>query len=445
MAPKRWDITPVGESLLAGARKGSDDDDLEKKLLKAFALQFGMGVANSFFKGKADQFANNEAVMGAKVRYRQAVANAETAKQRQLDIEKSQKSAEEYFAEQNKPIVIQGMSDARKEELYDPDAYNTYVNKLSRDMGIKQAAAHYQSLEQARSLGTFEEFSAGIQSKNTRPTNLMDFAIKGTTNFFKGKSQREIDQEAYESIRAQGLEASRMTALEEAFRKTNDLAGSYAYANDPTLFPDKETTKPIKSTDIRTSFSAEAGGVMVAKFVTEKDEDGNEVELQDERNVEFIPLTNLTADTDEGEAERVKVAVANFDFVKDAKELLPPEQFAMFQQQTLDQGIFTTNIKNMEQYATASELFANYMREAARLRDPTLEQKEIAYVAGLAESLNTISNLIVDAQSIKDPELKMARYEELIKEFNIISQAFKQVKDVPTEPPEIIDYSEFNP
>jgi len=417
-------IAPLGESLLAKAKKSSrgDSDDM----IKALLLQFGVSLGNSILNKKAGAFLDDSRVKAARMQQRNAITDAENILSTQQKIEASNKSAEEYFADLRRPTVEQGISEAHKEELLNKDAYNTWITKQSRIFGREEALKHSEALSAARNIGTMEEFERSVALKNSRPKNVAKWAARRFTSLFGGKSQKEIDEEAYQEIESGefGGRAEDLDFFRKAYFKSQNLAASYDYTKAKIRardFPDeiKETSQII----------VEKGEVHHIIIPTITDPKTGNTKAGEARAKKLFVVEESDEDKKKNDRAFMKALSATFHFINDGSKVLRPNAMEMLTKSARDLGINLTDIKTPEQYTQVSEIWTRLHGDVNNLTDPFKDRQAIAILETMGGDMQNIQRIMA---SISDnDEERLQNYEKLLVEM----QAFANlVRSYNTDP-----------
>jgi hypothetical protein len=418
---KRPDIATLGASLLADKRSYSKKNDRSKDdmkdLGKLLLLQMGIGIGNKFLKDKSEHFIKNEKVNADRLRYKQAVRDSESVLSTKKLIDASGLSTQEYFAKENRPIVTQGMSEAMTEELKNKDAYDSYITELSRSQASEQAKAFNDSLKYANQIGSPEDFEAMVNLRNTRPSSIGEFAVDKVFNLFKGQSQAEVDNAAYESISKSAMmqNANRLSAFTKAFNKTKNLPAAYDYAL--AIVPDKDKVETIEQSS--TTHVAQGTINVVTKDTTTNNITGD-VKVSNHQ-VQTIKVDDAAKDP----AKLVTALNAGFNFAKDTKPFLTTNGMEMFNRALLDEDILVTHIKTPQEYARASEIYADMVSIEGNMRDEFQEQGALAASETLFKEISKIDMLLASVED--DPIKKAAEIEKLIKTKADILASFKEM------------------
>ena len=416
---RRYDITPVAESLLSDTRRRERDDDSSDKLLKAFLLKVGLGFADKAFQSKSENFMNNESIMAARAKYTAANKSAEQLKALEAEIATSGQSVTEFFAQRNRPLVTQRLSESQTEELKNTDAYNSWITEKSREAAIQQAEAYNAALSAANRIGSTEDFDAFIQLKNNRPKTTVDWAASKLMNIFSGRSQEEIDREALQSITdSKYIEnAEQLALVQEAFNTTKDLPASYAYAK--AVIPDD----PNETSEAVSQIGFNKGQVTVVRYDKVTDGKGNVTQTEP-----TIITLGTAAEFVNDPQKQLDSLKSGFNFMSDARQFLDPEMFATFQSRLRDAKIIPTAIKTLDEYTTASKIFLDFMQSEEFIRDSKLEDKDIAMAASFAQNLNALPLKLAGIASIKDPEEQQKALQKILAAYNESSRGIRTLR-----------------
>ena len=147
----RPDITSVAQSLLGEyqANRRNSHKSNDRDMMRAVLLQLGVGIGNSILKQKAESFLSNERVLQARVKADNGVKDTESIYNTRKAIDGKGVSDEIYFSQNSKPLIKERVDREHPEQKYTPeslDKYNDYIDKLAREVGVKQAIKFFHEL-----------------------------------------------------------------------------------------------------------------------------------------------------------------------------------------------------------------------------------------------------------------------------------------------------------
>lgn len=408
----RPDITPIAQGLLSDRRKSSKRARKreDRDMLKGLLISFGMNLGNSVLKRKHADFANNESIMQERVHYKASIANSESILSTQKKIDASEQSADEYFADLRRGDVKQGMSEALKEQLIDPDAYESYITKKSREFGSKEALAHNEALMSARQIGTIEDFDKMVALNNKRPKNIAQFATNGVLGFFDGKGRQEIDEEALQSILNSPMakNSRRMNTLKASYGRTQDLAASFEYAKI------KDQLDGVDGKRVEQKSTTTNTGDGIFQIVTDETTDLVTGDIKQGK----AKITQLfTSDNkDKNDLDYMKSLTSSFNYTVQGTKILTPQAFSTFSE-TVERlvNVPLTNIRTPDQWEAISLIWSDITLDPTNIKDPFRNERSVALIEALTGSINT-KKLIVS--EIEDPIARREAQKELAAEFS---------------------------
>jgi hypothetical protein len=269
------------------------------------------------------------------------------------------------------------------ESAGDAGQYDALINSKARELAEQEAERHNNAAKLIGKLGTKEEFDARVAlvAKSARPTNLFDMGYKTIKRTLSGKSQDQLDAEAIDALQNSkaALAAEELLAFQERYKETGSLVQSYDYAKLAAEAAKKEVNENVLFDVVKTDvpeivdgkyivvtmeekIRRSDGRTMSKKVVDKVDEEGNKVPAVTIRDLDPEGLGDLT----------LKDRISQFNYAKDARDSLTPEGYKQFVKAAQDQGILLTNIKTLDEYRRAGDVYRDFNTEEF-LINPRLE------------------------------------------------------------------------
>jgi hypothetical protein len=156
---------------------------------------------------------------------------------------------------------------------------------------------------------------------------------------------------------------------------------------------------------------------MSTTIVDKVDEEGNKVPAVTIRDLDPEGLSDLT----------LKDRISQFNYAKDARDSLTPEGYKQFVKAAQDQGILLTNIKTLDEYKRAGDVYRDFNTEEF-LINPRLEGiKQKFLFSWLSETADMDMFL---AGITKDPAKKDEYVDRIINAIltgKTLTQAFENI------------------
>jgi len=421
-------ISELGESLLArqGRQRQSVDDTIRKKRRQAEMLQaatLGVGIANNVLSNRAEQFARTEAMMAPRIQYRQAAANAAEINARQEAIQSSGKSAEDYFYDMDQPKFTARAADQLGLEIAGGEAvggFKPLVDSELRELSRERAEQHRLAVEQARSLGSEEDFEAmmSLNSRTARPTSVGSWIARK----FSDETPEQRETRAYNAIiESPEMEnADRLNAFMSNYRSSQNLANAYDFASLVVPEPsDEEKFRRSRTTDIQG-----IGTRLVETITTTKVNRNTGEEFQD---TEYVVRELGGKSAAELDTEATEFAIQQFDFVKDARDHLKVDAYSDFTDRVLNElNINPATITSYSDYMQVADLYAKeYANDPDKLNDAFSNDIYTAAMDVFLSQGTAIKALIADFDD--DQETKDLKYAELTRHLGTLSSYAKDL------------------
>jgi hypothetical protein len=236
-------IDELGMSLLAKQDKRREesirrDRKFHKRArrtqLFGAAANIAVNIGNKVLAQKAEDFLNSEQVYNQKIKYKNATNSAERIKSQEQIIRASGFSTQAFFEDQSRSIIRAQADELYAEERLDKDAYSRYIREQAAVYGKEMALQHDEALKRADRVISSDSYDNIIKMANNRPKNVGEYVI----DLFRGKSKRNIDDEAFEAIKNHAATKNAdefIEFFEGEYNRTKDLVQAHDFANK--VFP----------------------------------------------------------------------------------------------------------------------------------------------------------------------------------------------------------------
>lgn len=412
---KRFDITPIAESLLGEQRSRSDSGNSDKDMWAAIALNLGIGMGNRMLAKKADAFATNEKVMASRVANENAVKDVQYTQKTRQAITDASKSDEQFFTdnafERVKARRLENIDEATLAEN-GMDAFNAQIREEARLLGIEQAARFREAEKVAGTIMDTEDFEAYATLKNQRPRNVGNWLTDKVSGLFGGSSQDELDQQAIAAIEREGtMKAEKLSMLRSAYSQGLDLTSSYELADK--VFQEKSPTETVTS-DIRTV----GENLVVVKTRQKLDKKGNPIGDPTFTKEDLGDYSKSTESELLGEINKHVNVLDQIDtfFNQEAK--------ASYTNELLEKGINVARMNTVEEYDTALQTFAEYMTDTNNLENVYQEERMTELMKQTGDKVFTLN--IAEIIGIEDPIERSNAFKDFLVQF---STTVKQARD----------------
>ena len=414
-------IEQFGESLLQRQRQRLDRRDEEfrkeqKRQRKYALIGTGVKLANNFLKERTENFLRSEEVMAQKALYKTAASNASQILAVDDAINRSGKSAADYFYETDRE-AFENM--AREYVPLDQQTneagigvYQRRISEEARKIAEERALKHTEAVSRANNLVDREDFEAMIAAaaKEARPSNVFGMLDGAARRAFSGKSREELDTEIFDDVK-NSFEMENVTALNafmSEYNKSKNLAASYDYGN--FVLEQIQDTERYE-TDVSSEAKVVGDSIVVVKKTTKTDRTraGNDTSKIDEVSVQFTDTDDATTTN----AKAVKALNEGFNFATDGLRTLTPEAWSQFQDEVRERlNTNVTNIMNTTQYSQVAEIFGTYAENKNNIKD---EFRDRIY----ADTFDILASDAMDLQSFiagleEDPDNAKILYDQLI-------------------------------
>lgn len=399
----RPDITGLGESLLGDKKRQyrDDEDDYKKTLLTAFAIKLGIGITNNVLKSKADDFQKSEQVLANRAKLRGVTQYGDQIKEYRTSMTKEGSTPFDFFYKQQLEKEKAKADLELQEENFSPamkDSYEKVYSERARKLAQSRADAFLKSEEAWGSVSTVEEYDALVADKNERATTVGGRLIEAGSDFFKGTSRKEREEEILDKIERQAvLPAEQFKTLYEGFQKTGNLSD----AAEAVKFVHEEPKDKINYRWVQGN-----GGMIKVVDVTKTNPDGTQTTTQGE----LVPGPNTFVRFDENmtpkEKEDRALTLMNKgnSVIESAHTYLTPEGRKAFMDQ-INAASFMYPPETLKDLSSLYTLNKNFIQEnPTYLRDfnKMAENKKAVYMRVLLSTMSATT--LDDITYAKTPE-----------------------------------------
>ena len=355
-------IEQFGESLLGDIRKRNDDrarrnrKQEERNAWITLAGNVAISGMNSYLKENTRNFLTNTDVYTARAQQQMASKHQANLFKTQQAIENAGVSEEAYFESLIKPELQAQFG--LQVEGYKPGEvtkYDQLIAEQSRKLAEERAEQYRKALGMASKVESQEEYDTRLvsEAKRANPDTIGSWVGSKVSNFFQGKSQEEIEDEAFLAI-AEGPLADNNKALNIFMKKYNETKdASRAFEFTKTIMPEVDPDD-TKTKEERIEIKSVGGSIYKVKIEKKRDEFTGDVT---EETVGDMEIINPTKDS-----EAVKLALldklkADFNFAKDARTQMTVDAFAEFAEQVDQLSIDLRSIQTLEEYMQVSQIY----------------------------------------------------------------------------------------
>ena len=233
-------IEDFGRSLLSQVheqrrRQRKKRESYEKKAaIASVVVPVGVRAIENVIETKAANFLASEQMMARKNKVENAVEIGDFYEDQERKIQTSNLPGIQYFVSDITPKWEALAGREIPEELQGKGAYDAIVNKQVLELATREYEKHQQGLALARRMGSVEDYQtlSALNTKDVRPTNIIDLVGRQVSTVFGGKSTQEREQDAIAAIENSNIftTAESLNTLRETYDRTKSLSASYSYA-----------------------------------------------------------------------------------------------------------------------------------------------------------------------------------------------------------------------
>ena len=233
-------IEEFGRSLLSQVheqrrRQRKKRESYEKKAaIASVVVPVGVRAIENVVETKAANFLASEQMMARKNKVENAVEIGDFYEDQERKIQTSNLPGIQYFVSDITPKWEALAGREIPEELQGKGAYDAIVNKQVLELATREYEKHQQGLALARRMGSVEDYQtmSALNTKDVRPTNIIDLVGRQVSTVFGGKSTQEREQDAIAAIENSNIftTAESLNTLHDTYERTTNLPVAYSYA-----------------------------------------------------------------------------------------------------------------------------------------------------------------------------------------------------------------------
>ena len=233
-------IEEFGRSLLSQVheqrrRQRKKRESYEKKAaIASVVVPVGVRAIENVIQSKAANFLASEQMMARKNKVENAIEIGDFYEDQERKIQTSNLPGIQYFVSDLTPKWQAIAGTKIPEEFQGKGAYDAIVNKQVLELATREYEKHQQGLALARRMGSVEDYQtlSALNTKDVRPTNIIDLVGRQVSTVFGGKSTQEREQDAIAAIENSNIftTAESLNTLRETYDRTKSLSASYSYA-----------------------------------------------------------------------------------------------------------------------------------------------------------------------------------------------------------------------
>lgn len=407
---KRFDIAPLGASLLEDSNKRREDSkDDDKSVFAQLAIQLGVGIGNRILSKRADQFNQNADIMASKAKNKTDYDNKLYVKQTRDAIELSRKGMDTFFADSNYERILARRMEGVDLATLSPSGKNTMAAAArvqATKLGAEQASLFTKAEQAAQKVIDPEDFQSRIDLSNTRPKNVGGWIADKMTDLFGGKSQQEVDNEAIENLRISGELPGKALDL---FKSSYDKSLNWSATAD--LVEKVYDTKPPESTFTTTTQQMADGTLLAITKEQRLNTDGTH------KGKSEVTKENLGNYAPDGTASQdfLNDINKNARFLDLAREQLSTEAIQVLAQTLNEQGVNPAFFDKPEQMTLAFKTLGVFLDKKENLKD---EFKNDLYIELMKVQLDKVLKIdIAIIMGERDPNKQAQMFKDLAAKF----------------------------
>ena len=234
-------IEDFGRSLLSQVheqrrRQRKKRESYEKKAaIASVVVPVGVRAIENVIETKAANFLASEQMMARKNKVETAIEIGDFYENQEREIQASTLAGPEYFRAKLTPMWQTMGRERYAEEFHGMGPYKELTAEQVGILANREWEKHQQGLALARRMGSIEDYQtlSALNTKDVRPTNIIDLVGRQLSTVFGGKSTQEREQEAIAAIENSNIftTAEGLNTLHKTYETTNKLPVAYSYAN----------------------------------------------------------------------------------------------------------------------------------------------------------------------------------------------------------------------
>ena len=233
-------IEDFGRSLLSQVheqrrRQRKKRESYEKKAaIASVVVPVGVRAIENVVETKAANFLASEQMMARKNKVENAIEIGDFYEDQERKIQTSNLPGIQYFVSDLTPKWQAIAGTKIPEGLQGKQEYDAIINKQVLELATREYEKHQQGLALARRMGSVEDYQtmSALNTKDVRPTNIIDLVGRQVSTVFGGKSTQEREQDAIAAIENSNIftTAESLNTLHDTYERTTNLPVAYSYA-----------------------------------------------------------------------------------------------------------------------------------------------------------------------------------------------------------------------
>ena len=246
-------IEEFGRSLLSQVheqrrRQRKKRESYEKKAaIASVVVPVGVRAIENVVETKAANFLASEQMMARKNKVENAIDIGEGIENQEREIQASNLAGPEYFRAKITPIWEALARERYPEEFHGMGPYAELTAEQVGLLADREWEKHQQGIALSRRMGSMEDYQtmSALNTKDVRPTNIIDLVGRQVSTVFGGKSTQEREQDAIAAIENSNIftTAEALNTLHDTYEKTTNLPVAYSYAEFIEKIEDVDKSK----------------------------------------------------------------------------------------------------------------------------------------------------------------------------------------------------------
>jgi len=233
-------IEDFGSSLLSRVheqkrRQRKKRESYEKKAaLASVVVPIGVKAVENVLQTKAANFLASEQMMARKNKVENAIETGNFYENQEREIQASTLAGPEYFRAKLTPMWQTMGRERYPEEFHGMGPYAELTAEQVGLLADREWEKHQQGIALSRRMGSMEDYQtmSALNTKDVRPTNIVDEIGRQFSTVFGGKSTKERELEAIKAIENSNIftTAEALNSLHDTYERTTQLPVAYSYA-----------------------------------------------------------------------------------------------------------------------------------------------------------------------------------------------------------------------
>jgi len=246
-------IEDFGRSLLSQVheqrrRQRKKRESYEKKAaIASVVVPVGVRAIENVVETKAANFLASEQMMARKNKVENAIEIHDVYETQERELQASNLAGPEYFRAKITPIWEALARERYPEEFHGMGPYAELTAEQVGLLADREWEKHQQGIALSRRMGSMEDYQtmSALNTKDVRPTNIIDLVGRQVSTVFGGKSTQEREQDAIAAIENSNIftTAEALNTLHDTYEKTTNLPVAYSYAEFIEKIEDVDKSK----------------------------------------------------------------------------------------------------------------------------------------------------------------------------------------------------------